>query len=395
MARMKKRDDGRYQRQVSVGKNADGSLIRRTVYAKTQKELDEKVTFAKQGIECNGYVLSTTTTYGDLAALWMRSYGAMQSEKWRYRQKSLIDRHLLQKLGAIKVIDLKQFHLQVLINEKAAEGLSTATMKQIKQTATRIMEVAFEADMIRRNVFEKVKVPKKDPVERQALTEEQIKMVNETWETHFMGYPAMIMLYCGLRKGELLALRWRDVDLDNDIITVNKSITIITNQPIVKLPKSKAGIRQIPIPTILHNVLIQVKGADNEIVCPSCDGQVMSNSAYSSAWHSYMNHLNLFYGGTNASRTQEKKTVIQPFTAHMLRHTYATLLYDAGVDIKTAQRYLGHADVELTLSIYTHLTKYKEDQAMDALNRMIDEKKLREQAGDYAKEISNTSVAMS
>ena len=88
-----------------------------------------------------------------------------------------------------------------------------------------------------------------------------------------------------------------------------------------------------------------------------------------------MNHLNLFYGGANASRSNKKRTVIQPFTAHMLRHTYATLLYDAGVDIKTAQRYLGHANVELTLSIYTHLTQYKEDKAMDAFNKMIEEKK--------------------
>ncbi len=389
MARMKKRDDGRYQRQVSVGKNADGTLIRRTVYAKTQKELDEKTELVKQGVECGGQILSTTTTFGDLAALWMASYGKMQSEKWIYRQRTLIDKHLLPKLGAMKVMDLKQFHLQILINEKAAEGLATGTMRQIKQTAARILEVAFEADMIRRNFFDTVKVPKKDPTERQALTEDQIKMVNETWETHCMGYPAMIMLYCGLRKGELLALRWKDVDLEKDIISVNKSVTIVTNQPTIKTPKSKAGVRQVPIPTILHNVLIQVKGADNEVVCPGCSGQVMSDSAYSSAWHSYMNHLNLFYGGSNASRTKQKIIAIQPFTAHMLRHTYATLLYDAGVDIKTAQRYLGHANVELTLSVYTHLTKYKEGKAMDAFNKMVDEKKLQEQAGVHANETAS------
>lgn len=379
MAKAKKRSDGRYQKQISVGRKINGDYIRKTIYAKTQKELEEKVELAKHEVESGGYILSVTTTFGDLASLWMSSYGGMQSEKWRYRQQQMIDKHILPSLGGMCVKDLRQFHLQILINEKAKEGFSTGTMKKIKQTATRILEVAFEADMIRRNFFEKVKVPRVEPAQRQALSEEQIKMVNETWDTHFMGYPAMIMLYCGLRKGELLALRWKDIDLEADVITVDKAIEVITNQPTVKSPKSKAGIRKIPIPEILHNVLVQVQGADTEIVCPGSNGQIMSGSAYSSAWHSYMNHLNLFYGGANASRSNKKKTVIQPFTAHMLRHTYATLLYDAGVDIKTAQRYLGHANVELTLSIYTHLTQYKEDKAMDAFNKMIEEKKLLDQ----------------
>ena len=91
--------------------------------------------------------------------------------------------------------------------------------------------------------YSKIKVPKKDPNEREALTEEQIMMVNQTWDTHFMGYPAMIMLYCGLRRGELLALTWKDVDLEHGFISISKAVEIITNQPRIKKPKSKAGIK--------------------------------------------------------------------------------------------------------------------------------------------------------
>ena len=130
----------------------------------------------------------------------------------------------------------------------------------------------------------------------------------------------------------------------------------------------------------MHDVLMEVKGANTELVCPDSNGNIMSDSAYSSAWHSYMNHLNLYYGGKNASRSNEKKMVIQPFTAHMLRHTHATLLYDAGVDVKSAQKFLGHASLELTLSVYTHLTKYKEDLSMDSLNQMLEEKGITSQA---------------
>lgn len=99
----------------------------------------------------------------------------------------------------------------------------------------------------------------------------------------------------------------------------------------------------------------------------------MTDSAFSSAWHSYMNHLNLMYGGKNASRSRPKIEVIKPFTPHMLRHTYATMLYDAGVDIKSAQKFLGHANIEMTLSVYTHLTKFKIDSAIESLNTHIAE----------------------
>ena len=95
----------------------------------------------------------------------------------------------------------------------------------------------------------------------------------------------------------------------------------------------------------------------------------MSGAAYKSAWDSFMNHLNIKAGGQNACGPKHPRIqVIDRITAHMLRHTYATILFDAGVDVKSAQKFLGHADIEVTLSIYTHLSKFKEDQAIKALN---------------------------
>ena len=100
----------------------------------------------------------------------------------------------------------------------------------------------------------------------------------------------------------------------------------------------------------------------------------MTGSAWSSAWYSYMNHLNLYCGGKNASRSSPRVQAFEKFSAHMLRHTYATMLYDAGVDIKSAQYFLGHASIELTLSIYTHLTPYKVDQAIGSFNAHLGER---------------------
>lgn len=370
--RLKKRADGNYQRQITVGRNPDGSYIRKSIYAPTLKELEQKVADAKQKIQEGVVILDNRTTFADIANIWLDQCNPAQTELWHMRQRTVIEKHLLPVLGFMKVTDLKQFHLQMLINAKAKEGYATASMKQIKQTAVRIMDVAIQAETISRNVFHGVKVPTIPPKERQALTPFQIQIVNETWETHFMGYSAMIMLYCGLRRGELCALQWKDVDLLRDTITVSKAIEILTNQATIKEPKSRAGFRTIPIPKVLHDVLDSVKGADEEYVCPTKHGKLMTGSAWTSAWNSYMHHLNLYCGGSQASRTKEKVQKFPEFSAHMLRHTYATMLYDAGVDVKSAQYFLGHADIEMTLSVYTHLTPFKVDEAVSTLNAHLD-----------------------
>ncbi len=383
--RLKKRSDGNYQRQITVGKRADGSYIRKSIYASTLKELERKVADVQQKIRQGVFILDEKTTFADIARTWLDECNPTMNEKWYQRQMLLIRKHLLPGLGMLRVCEIKQYHLQMLINAKAKDQYATGTMKQMKQTATRILEVAVQSELIPRNVFEKVKVPSVPPRERKALTPEQIELVNATWETHFMGYPSMIMLYCGLRRGELLALTWGDVDLEKDLISISKSIEILTNQATIKAPKSKAGYRTIPIPSILHDVLVQVKGSNYELVCPSRHGDLMTQSAWQSAWYSYMNHLNLYCGGKNASRSNERKQAFEKFTAHMLRHTYATMLYDAGVDVKSAQYFLGHASIELTLSIYTHLTPYKVEQAIGTLNTHLNEVADIEVTGQYAK----------
>ena len=253
----------------------------------------------------------------------------------------------------------------------AKDGLSTSTMKKSKQTAVRILNIGVENDLVVRNVFSTVKVPTIEPNERRALTEEEKALVSRTWRGHRMGPAVMIMMYCGLRRGEVLALTWDDIDLDKKVLSVNKSVMTIKNQPLIKKPKSKAGTREVPIPNFLVDVLNELSH-DFSLVCPDVKGQLMSETAFRRAWNSYRHYLNISAGGRSASRTREKVQAIDNITAHMLRHTYASMLYEAGVDIKSAQRFLGHADIEMTLAVYTHLTKFKEDEAIGSLNAHLE-----------------------
>ncbi len=302
--------------------------------------------------------------------MWIETDKQTAGEKARKRYESIATNRL-SGIGAIRVRDLKPMHLQAILNEMAEEGYARKTITEVKQAAAAALDFAMQNDIVYRNVFAKVSIPNAGKEERKPLTEQQKRILVETWQGHRMGLPALLMLYCGLRRGELLALTWRDVDITNKTITISKAVYYVGNAAEVKPPKSKAGNRVVPIPDAILPALQQRRCA-SMLVCASRQaGGMMSNTAFRCAWDSYQHYLNIAAGGKDASRSNPKIQAVEPFTAHQLRHTYATMLYDAGVDVLTAQRLLGHADVQTTMRVYTHLSAQKEQQSIAALNAHI------------------------
>lgn len=379
MAKTKKRSDGLYQKSLVVGRKPNGDYVRKIVYGKTLHELEQKVVEVTHQLNSGIQIWENGISFAELTDIWFNQYNADASERWRYSQWGMITKHLLPSLGPIKVRDIRQLHLQTIISTLAKQGYATGTMKKVKQTAERIMRVAVGSDLIIRNPFTEVKVPVKEPSARRSLTEDEIALITNNWRGHNLGPMAMIMLYAGLRCGEAQALEWTDIDFKNRIIKVRKSASTLKNVTTIKKPKTKAGTRDVPIPNILFSMLQEIRKPKG-FICLSAHGEMLTASSYRRQWQSYLHYLNIRAGGQNgAGPYVHRIDVIDNITAHMLRHTYATMLFDANVDVKSAQKFLGHADVEVTLSIYTHLSKYKEDKAINALNAHLDsmvEKKL-------------------
>lgn len=226
--------------------------------------------------------------------------------------------------------------------------------------------------VIQLHSFLKVIVPPVEATKRRPLMDEEKALVMRTYAGHRMGVPALLLLYCGLRRGELIALTWSDVNIKNKSITVNKAAIFNHNQPQIEKPKTSTGVRTVPIPDTIVDALKEYrKGIKSTMVCPAISGGMMSERAFKCAWSSYMHYLNIQAGGRVASRSRPKLTVVNNLTPHMFRHTYATILYNAGVDVKSAQRFLGHADINMTLKIYTHLSVQKEQEAIASLNRHL------------------------
>ena len=386
MAKTKKREDKRYEKKITVGRNADGSLRRISVYGTTKKELERKVAEIQTDLERGIFLSTETVTFGAVAENWITFFKPLISEKMRLRYKGIIGGHL-KPLEEMKVKDLRPMHLQRIINDMAKAGYAQKSMQMVKLTASQVLDHAMQNDLVYRNVFEKLKVPHVESVPREPITEEQRDLILRTWKGHRMGVPALIMLYCGLRRGELLALLWSDVDLNNQTLSVTKAADMPTNATTVKKPKTRAGIRTVPIPNAILPALKWARSDSKSMyVCPNMTtGGIMSAQAYGQAWRSYMHYLNIQAGGKDRSRINPKIVAMEPFTAHQLRHSYATMLYDADVDVKTAQKLLGHADFGVTMKIYTHLSAEKETAGIEKLNEHLDQL-LGSTIGDKVKE---------
>ena len=226
---------------------------------------------------------------------------------------------------------------------------------------TGIFRVAIQSRAIEYNPAEYIVIPQYAPSEeRRAITDTEREWIENT--PHRAQTAAMIMLYAGLRRGEVAALTWNDIDFSAGTIRVNKSVTYKGDNPrSLKAPKTEAGERVVPMPRKLIDYLSTVSRT-SLLVVTSARGSQMTESAWKRLWESYMKVLNETYANPEgASRFSPKKgglpMMIQTFTPHCLRHTYCTMLYEAGVDVLVAKELMGHSDVKTTLGIYTHLSR--------------------------------------
>lgn len=203
-----------------------------------------------------------------------------------------------------------------------------------------------------------------------AITMEQYDLVLKVENRMQTG--AMIMLFGGLRKGELLALNWDDIHIEDMYnrkgIYINKSTQQIdTNKYIITEGTKNGKTRFVPLPEFAINYLSKVKfKATSYLVCPQANGELQTPSTWSRYWNTYQNDINYYsycekYKELHNNKLPSKfdpkgiPKVVARFNAHQLRHMYCTLLFLSGIDVLTASKLVGHSSVQLTLDIYTHL----------------------------------------
>lgn len=194
----------------------------------------------------------------------------------------------------------------------------------------------------------------------------------------------MLMRYAGLRRGEALALNVsKDVDFDARTVTIKNAVMYISNQPIVKTPKTDAGIRTVPLFDILA---AELSGIEGYAAISKRAGGVMSESAFKSAWASYIRAAERMINNCDQYRwygktKNDKKLIadgheLPPWKTfdirpHDLRHSFCTMLRDAGVDMHLAIEWMGHEDEKMILEVYDHVSEDRRKKAIEMVERTM------------------------
>jgi integrase len=198
----------------------------------------------------------------------------------------------------------------------------------------------------------------------------EIAHISTNWQEYRAGRWAMLMLYAGLRRGEALALRWDDIDWEHNIIHVRRAVHFEGNCPVLGTTKTDTSVRDVPMFPVLRRCL-QMHDANEVYVCSSASGKLVTDAVWKSSWQAFNNAMSNLLNGEQAVRPGRRSDLDAPdrktfcVRAHDLRHTFCSLLYDAGVDVLTAQKFMGHSSPEITMRIYTHLSADKHESDID------------------------------
>lgn len=389
-----RRSDGLVAVSVYIGK-VDGKKKYKTFYGKTQKEANAKAEAFRNEIG-KAENKPDDISFRFWADKWSAAREVETSEERAAASKSKItmfvnwlpfeNRWLTEGekavcLGDMPIDQIKLYQLQAVLDALARCNPSTGkpsakrTLNTYLKTVQAVFDYALFNQVIAFDPTSRLTVSKTAPQkERRALSKEERQRICEF--DHNAQLPAMLMTFAGLRRGEVTALLWSDIDFDNKSISITKSYDFKANR--IKPPKTEAGVRTVPMPDILCKYLQEYrkgKGKGKMLVVLSAQGKPMTESAWKRMLESYHVQLNYKYGvfkdKKHINAPKKLPMVIEPFTWHCLRHTYATILYESGVDAVTAKDLLGHSDIKTTLGIYTHLSAEKKQSDISKLNTFL------------------------
>lgn len=366
--------DGKIRVRVYLGLK-EGKKQFKNVYGKTQKEAEQKADEIRSKLKKGIDLTSTGDSFADWAENWLVMKKAEVSDD-QYNLICARVKYFVGIIGDSKINEIKVFTLQKVINAlsecnpKTGNPTAKNTLRAYSQILTAIFEYAVDNRALDVNPALKIKLPKDAPTNhRHALSEEERQWVIEF--EHRAQPAAMIMMFSGLRRGELTALRWSDIDFQKKTILVTRSYNF--KQREFKTPKNGKS-RIVSIPQILVDYL-KVLPRNSIFIVTTAHGEMMTDTAWKRLFDSYMFDLNLVYGNFTKPHTKfEPRTIpmtIRAFTPHDLRHTFCTIMYESGIDVLVAKEQMGHSDVKTTLGIYTHLDSVRKERCMDKVDLLF------------------------
>ena len=358
-----RRKDGRWEARYYVP-TVKGTK-RKTIYGKTQAEVRNNLTKALSD-RIDGIVYDDENmTLGEYLDVWLKGsvYGSVRQSTYD-RDTNLVNNHIKPVLGGLKLKKLNSAHVQGFYRDRLDAGLSASTVRKVHDILRRGLAQAVDWHLTPRNVADVVKPPKPVAKEMVALSAYQTRRLLDAAADDRLEALYVLAIHTGMRQGEMLALSWQDVEMENGAVSVRRTLTrsggkVTFGEP--KTKKSRRSIRLTPQATEALRAHLARQLRDMEILGDRYRDQGL---VFTTDTGAPINPSNL---RQRSFAPLLERAGLPHMRFHDLRHTCATLLLSRGVHPKFVQELLGHATISITLDTYSHVMPSMGDATAKAM----------------------------
>ena len=364
-----RRKDGRWCAQVSLGYKPGGKPHRKLLYGKTRNEVSEAMKHTLRDQQLGLTITSERQTLKQFLTDWLENSVKPKNKQLTHRSYEWIIRiHLIPGLGKLQLVQLTPQKLQAFINERSATGLSAATVKHINAALRAALSQAHRWQLVHQNAAKLVTLPRSVRYQPTILAPEQARELlafvrGRRYEALFT-----VALTMGLRRGEILGLRWIDLDLDKGLLNVRHSLERVKGEGLrLAEPKSERAKRQLRIPQICLMALLSHRVIQNK-------ERQWAGSKWQDGGFVFTTGLGTPTHPDDISRllpTVLKAAKLPKVRFHDLRHSCATLLLSLGVHPKLVQETLGHSSYQLTMDTYSHMIPALRNEVADRMDEIL------------------------
>lgn len=368
-----------------------------TMYDKTLKGITIKLTDKRYEVKHGINGAADKITLNAWFQIWLNDYKANEIKTTtKQHYETLYRCHVENQLGTRYLSSIKPVHIQALYNNFMKQGLSAKYLQNVNAMLCNIFEIAVKNDILLKNPCKGAIRPPVVSKEKRVLSiEEQKRLVHFIQRKEWKFYEPMIttLLGTGMRVGELQALQWMDIDFENRVITINKTLVYVKKPDggkyhfEIQSPKTTFGNRVIPMKNDVWEALKRqkenqeylrkqkhwkpLKGFEN-LVFSGDKGQPQQRGAIQSLLNSLVVAMN--EEETKKAKEENREPVyMEHLHPHALRHSFATRCFEADMSSKTVQVLLGHASIQMTLDLYTHVSEKKKQEEMLKLDGIFED----------------------
>ncbi|HGF7540205.1 TPA: tyrosine-type recombinase/integrase [Enterococcus hirae] len=332
---------------------------------KTKKEAQLALTKLQLEYESNGLNKSKELTFQEVYDLWIVNYEQTVKESSFVKTKEQFTNHILPAFGALKINKISIDIAQKFANEKVKKFV---LYREFINNASRICDYAIKLGYLQDNPLKKITVPKRKVSVHEEDTlnffskeelEIFLKSVEKKKDIRMYSF-FRTLSFTGMRVGELLALTWKDIDFNDNYIKINKTLTRGKNRRLyVEQPKTKNSKRDIPVDDETINILKKWRLEQRKWLLTLGINTLSKNQLV------FSNQKNEYFQLSKPRKWLEviiKQNNLKRITVHGLRHTHASLLLEAGANIKDVQERLGHSSIQITMDLYIHITDKRKEK---------------------------------